>query len=426
MDVRTAIIGSGVAGLGAAWALRDDRDVLVLEEQPHVGGNALTTVVDGVAVDMGFIVCNDRTYPRFLSLLDALGVALAESDMSLSVQPSVADGDSDGHRGARPAYAGSLPGLLGGGRWRRRRSWQRLAGIVTLGPRARRLAASGVTVGEAKAALGEVVVDDYVLPMASAIWSAPREDAAAMPLRSLVAFFDQHGLFDLAARPTWRTVQGGSARYVEALVERLAGRVRTEAPVTAMARTPRGWRLTVGDSEQVTAARVVLATPADAALALLGDAATPVQRDVLGRFTFSDNLAVLHSDESVMPADRSLWSSWNVVAGPRVAVTYWMNRLQPLDADRDLFVTLNPTTPLRDVHRVHTFRHPVLDGRAAAGQRALHRIQGDGDVWVCGAWTGYGFHEDGLESGLVVGAAVGGRPSPPAGPDRPAARVMGT
>lgn len=426
MDVRTAIIGSGVAGLGAAWALRDAPDVLVLEEQPHVGGNALTTVVDDIAVDMGFIVCNDRTYPRFLALLDALGVALAESDMSLSVQLPAADGSSEDRDRGGPAYAGSLPGLLGGGRWRRRRSWQRLAGIVVLGRRARRLAASGVTVGEARAALGHVVVDDYVLPMASAIWSAPRSDAAAMPLQSLVTFFDQHGLFDLAARPTWRTVQGGSARYVEALVARLAGRVRTDAPVTAMVRTPRGWRLTVGDTEQVTAARVVLATPADVALGLLGTAATPGQRDVLGRFAFSDNLAVLHSDDSVMPADRSLWSSWNVVAGPRVAVTYWMNRLQPLDTDRDLFVTLNPTTSLRDVHRVHTFRHPVLDGRAAAAQRALHRIQGDGDVWVCGAWTGYGFHEDGLESGLVVGAAIGGRSSAPAGPGRLAARAVVT
>jgi uncharacterized protein len=279
--------------------------------------------------------------------------------------------------------------------------------------------------------LGSTVVDDYVVPMVSAIWSAPGADVERMPLASMVTFFDQHGLFDLVDRPRWRTVRGGSARYVDALVDRLAGTVTHDAVVTDLHRDGDGWVVEVnggrgddGRGDLLRADHVVLATPADTARWLLGDAATPDQDRVLGDFAFSDNTAVLHTDESVMPDNRRLWSSWNVVTGGEVAVTYWMNRLQPLDTDTDLFVTLNPTRELQGVRAEREFRHPVLGEREVAAQRALPSIQGVNGVWVCGAWTGYGFHEDGLESGLAVGAAIADVEGPPRRDGRPAAAVV--
>ncbi len=414
MDVRTVVVGAGIAGLGTAWALREDPDVLVLDGRSHVGGNALTVEVDRVPVDMGFIVFNTDTYPNLVRLFDDLDVATAPSDMSLSVQ--LAGGDE---------WAGSLGGLLGHGGWRNRRAWQRLRGIMSLSRRTRALAEQGLTIGEARHQLGPVVVDDYVIPMVSAIWSSPGADVEAMPLSTLVTFFDQHALFDHVGRPQWRTVVGGSRAYVDAMQASMAPTVRTGAPVTGLRRTGNGWEVEVGHDDRVTCERVVFATPADVALDLLGDHATANQTQVLGTFRSSSNRAWLHSDESVMPANRDLWSSWNVVSGGQVAVTYWMNRLQPLATDRNLFVTLNPTRPLGDVHEIRDFRHPIMDDAAAAAQPRLHEIQGTNNTWVCGAWTGYGFHEDGLESGLAVGAALAGRVRPEPAPGRPAAAVIG-
>lgn len=423
MDASTVVIGAGIAGLGTAWALRDDPDLVVLDAGDHLGGNAVTHHVDhlGVDVDLGFIVFNDETYPELLDLFAELDVDVAPSDMGLSVQTPRGD------------FEGSAAGLLADGRWRSRRTWQRVAGILALKRRARRLAAAGATIGEARQALGEAVVDDYVVPMVSAIWSSPGADVDRMPLASIVTFFDQHRLFDLVDRPQWRTVRGGSARYVDALVDRITGTLRHDAVVTDLERCGDRWVVEVNggqhDGDVVQADDVVLATPADTALWLLGDVATPAQREVLGAFPFSDNRAVLHTDASVMPADRSLWASWNVVAGDGTAggdaaVTYWMNRLQPLATDTDLFVTLNPPRELDGTITERDFRHPLLGPEAVAAQRRLHTIQGVHDIWVCGAWTGYGFHEDGLESGLAVGAAIADAEAPTRRAGRPAAAVV--
>lgn len=413
MDVRTLVIGAGIAGLGTAWAMRDDGDVLVVDGRAHIGGNALTVEVDDVAVDMGFIVFNTDTYPNLISLFEQLAVPTAPSSMSLSVQ--LTQGDE---------WAGSLGGLLGHGGWRTQRAWQRLGGILGLSRRTRALAARGLTIGQARSSLGDVVVDDYVIPMVSAIWSSPQDDVEAMPLSTLVTFFDQHALFDHVGRPQWRTVVGGSRTYVAAMQDAMAPQTRPDTPVTWMHPVEGGWQVGLGHDEHVTCERVVFATPADVTLDLLGDHASTRQSEILGRFRSSDNRAWLHSDQSVMPSSRELWSSWNVVSGGHVAVTYWMNRLQPLPTERNLFVTLNPSRPLAEVHEIRDFRHPVMDANAAQGQQQLHEIQGVNNTWVCGAWTGYGFHEDGLESGLAVGGALAGQRPPAAVPGRPAALVV--
>lgn len=412
MQVRTLVVGSGVAGLGVAWALRDDPDVLVVDGQSHVGGNVHTVEVGGVAVDMGFIVCNEVTYPSLFDLFEHLGVTTAASDMSLSVQ--LPDGT---------AWGGSLTGLLGGGRWRHPRSWRRLAGILALPRRARALARPGVTVGQVRRQLWPVVVDDYLVPMVSAVWSSPDLDVEQMPLTTLVTFFDQHGLFDLTQRPRWRTVMGGARTWVAALRGEVAATFATDTPIVALAHADTGWRAHTGDGTHIDCERLVMATPPDVTHGLLSAALGPGSHDLLTRFRTTRNRAVLHGDTSVMPASRNLWSSWNVAAGDEVAVTYWMNSLQPLDTDRDLFVTLNPSRRLGQVHEVVDFTHPVLDAAAVRAHAHLSDLQGVADTWICGAWTGYGFHEDGLESGLAVGAALAAGPGPRRAADRPAAAV---
>ena len=428
MNHSTIIVGAGIGGLSAAWALRDDPDLLVLDGGDHVGGHSDTAVVrpdgpDGpeVAVDTGFIVHNDLTYPNLVALFEHLGVERAPSDMSFAfTNGPAATGNRGAFRGSSigpvadaAEYSGSLGGLLGHGGWHRRSNLRLTRDIVAFG----RVAAAASADGTDRTTLAGLATrfspefrDRYLYPMAAAIWSSPDIDVAAMPARSLIAFFHQHGLFRLRNRPQWSTLAGGSASYVAALVGSLAGEVRHGVAVRSVTRVGDGVVVSDADGQSWSADRVVLATHADTSLALLGDDATATERNVLGRFRFSPNRAYLHSDPAWMPRRRSHWSAWNVSGTPseEVTVTYWMNRLQPLACDTDLFVTLNPPRRPEGVLRVRDYTHPVMSADSAAAQRALPTIQGLGSIWHCGAWSGYGFHEDGAESGLAVGLALGG------------------
>ena len=350
MKHSTIIVGAGIGGLSAAWALRDDPALLVLDGGDHVGGHSDTAVVrpdgpDGpeVAVDTGFIVHNDLTYPNLVALFEHLDVERAPSDMSFAFT----GGPAAGSRGGEAEYSGSLGGLLGHGGWHRRSNLRLTRDIVDFGRVAAAAAVDGTdhtTLAELSARFSPEFRDRYLYPMAAAIWSSPDIDVAAMPARSLIAFFHQHGLFRLRNRPRWSTLAGGSASYVDALVGSLAGEVRHGVAVRSVTRVGDTVVVAAADGRSWSADRVVLGTHADVSLALLGDDATPAERDVLGRFRFSPNRAYLHSDPSWMPRRRSHWSAWNVSGTPseEVTVTYWMNRLQPLECDTDLFVTLNP------------------------------------------------------------------------------------
>lgn len=416
MHHSTIIVGAGIGGLSAAWALRNDPDLLVLDSGDHVGGHSDTALVrpdgpDGplVAVDTGFIVHNDLTYPNLVALFEHLGVVRAASEMSFAFT----DGPASGSGGDAAEYSGTLRGLLGHGGWHRRSNLRLTRDIVAFGKVAAEASADGTDqtkLAELAARFSPEFRDRYLYPMAAAIWSSPDVDVEAMPARSLIAFFHQHGLFRLRDRPQWSTLAGGSANYVAALVDSLAGEVRHNVAVNGVTRLGDSVVVTAADGRSWTGDRVVLGTHADVSLALLGDDATPAERNVLGRFRFSPNRAYLHSDPTWMPRRRSHWSAWNVSGTPseEVTVTYWMNRLQPLECDTDLFVTLNPPHTPQGVLRVRDYTHPVISADSAAAQRALPTIQGLGSVWHCGAWCGYGFHEDGAESGLAVGAALGG------------------
>lgn len=419
MSYSTIVIGAGIGGLSAAWTLRDDPDLLVLDSGDHIGGHSDTALVQPggpgspeVAVDTGFIVHNDLTYPNLLAMFEHLGVQRAPSDMSFAFT-----GNGAGSLDEAAEYSGSLSGLLGHGGWHRRSNWRLTRDIVAFGKVAAEVVleetadgADGTTLADLAQRFSPEFRDRYLYPMAAAIWSSPDLDVAAMPAQSLIAFFHQHGLFRLRGRPQWSTLAGGSRTYVEALVGSLAGEVRHGVAVRSVTRVGGRVVVTDADNNSWAADRVVLATHADISLRLLGDDATEAERDVLGRFRFSPNRAYLHSDPTWMPSNRSHWSAWNVsgTASSEVTVTYWMNKLQPLNCDTDLFVTLNPPHRPDGVLRTRDYTHPVMSADSAAAQRDLPAIQGHRGVWHCGAWTGWGFHEDGAESGLAVGQAIGG------------------
>ena len=409
--MRIAVVGSGIAGLGAAWALARRHDVVVYEREARAGGHANTVDVDfdgrTIAVDTGFIVYNEPTYPHLTNLFRELDVATEPSDMSFAF----ARGDLE--------YAGSLGGLIARPSQLRSPRYRgmirdivrfRRAGLELLGR------AGTASLGEAldEGGFGDGFRDDYIVPMAAAIWSARRNEILEFPAASFLRFFRNHGLIRITDRPPWRTVTGGSRSYVNKIVAGLGDRVRLASGVTRIQRADTHVEVeTRGSVDRFD--HIVLATHSDQALALLGDHATDGERDVLKRIRYEPNEAILHSDPTLMPSTRRVWSSWNYVTTPerdgteRASVTYWMNRLQSIDPAFPLFVSLNPSMrPAPELtHGVFSYAHPQFDADAIEAQARIEAMQGRHRTWFAGAWCGYGFHEDGLQSGLNVAAALG-------------------
>jgi predicted NAD/FAD-binding protein len=411
---RVAVIGAGISGLSAAWLLSQRHDVVLYERETRLGGHSNTVTVDQpngpMPVDTGFIVYNEATYPNLKALFAHLGVATLPSTMSFGVSR-----DS-----GRLEYSGTgLGGLFAQKRnIANPRFWSMLRDVI----RFYRSAAQDIETLPASRTLGDYLEtgrygaafrDDHLLPMAGAIWSAPCAAILGYPASAFIRFFQNHGLLMLTGRPQWRTVEGGSKAYVEKLAAAFSGSVRLGAELQPIRRAKAGVMIHDRKHGSERFDDVVFAVHADQALALLADP-TREERSLLGAFQYSRNDAVLHSDTSVMPRRRAVWSSWNHVDndpdGDAVSVTYWMNLLQTLDTDRPLLVTLNPKGRLREEAILHreTYYHPIFDRTAIDAQRRLWTLQGRGGTWFCGAHFGSGFHEDGLQSGLAVAEALGG------------------
>lgn len=425
------MVGSGIAGLGAAWALSRTHDVTLYEAEDRVGGHSNTVdVVDGgrsIPVDTGFIVYNEPNYPNLTRLFRHLGVATEPSDMSFSV--SLGSGALE--------FTGRAPGLFALRNLVRPSHLRMVTDIVRFSRDAPKVLATETqeTTGEYldRMGYGDGFRRRYLLPVVACIWSSSLDRMLDFPVEMLLRFLDNHGLLDAFGRPAWRTVTGGSREYVRRVAAPIS-EVRTGTPVASVRRTPDG--VLVGDTRGGLERfdHVVLATHADRTLRILGDDATLRERAVLGAFRYQENRAVLHRDPSLMPARWRVWSSWNYLSegggsgAERVSLSYWMNRLQNLRTERPIFVTLNPSREPPEVVSRHTYRHPQFDRAAAQAQRALPALQGAGRTWFCGAYAGYGFHEDALRSGLGVAAALGA-PAPwwrdtARGPDlRPHARL---
>ena len=411
-----AVVGSGISGLSAAWLLSHGHRVTLIEADARPGGhsNTVDCEVDGVdvAVDTGFIVYNPPAYPNLTELFRHLEVPTAQSNMSFSV--SMGNGAYEYAGSGLAQVVGQAGNLLSLGHWRMIRDIPRffkttLAKLPSL--------SDDLTIAQFLKAEGysDYFLERHLLPMAGAIWSAAPGDMRDYPAKAFLKFFNNHGLLRITNRPLWRTVKGGSREYVSRLIRSGTFETRLRTPVAAIRRHADGVTIRAVNGEEQGYDDVVIATHADQALSMLADASGE-ERQLLSCFRYSRNRAILHRDQGLMPKRRRLWSSWNYLSelppysATTSAVTYWMNKLQPLPVEAPLFVSLNPLEEPRmeKVLAEFDYAHPIFDPAAMAAQKELWKIQGTRHTWFCGAYWGSGFHEDGIQAGLAAAEGLGG------------------
>lgn len=419
---RVAVVGAGISGLAAAWHLADHATVTLFEADDRFGGHAHTVDVtlDGVShgVDTGFLVFNHATYPQLRRLFAELDVATAPAEMSFSVQVPGSDGRNalewsgcnldtvfaQRRNLLNPRFLGMLRDLL------------RFNRVTTQIAEAQQEAALQQPIGDflAERGFGAAFRDWYLLPMLGCIWSCPTDQMLRFPVATMIRFCHNHGLIRVTDRPQWYTVAGGSRHYVQRMLRRIPD-ARAGTPVRAVRRVPPDtasagvWIDTDHGSERFDA--VVLAGHSDQSLALLGAQASADERAVLGAIGYHRNRAVLHTDAGVLPSRPKAWAAWNYLRAPQhaqeqsaVCLHYLINRLQPLPWEQPVVVSLNPVREpaAGTVIGEYDYAHPVFDLAAIAAQQRLPQIQGRAGVWFAGAWTRYGFHEDGLMSGMAA------------------------
>lgn len=414
---KIAIIGSGISGAAAAWALQPTADVTLFEASAQPGGHTATVDIDydgtTISVDTGFIVYNQLAYPNLTELFAHLGVATHESDMGFSLS---LDGGKLEWCGStlRTIFAQKRNFFSPGFLWMLREILRFNKACVA----DRDSGSLGhATIGNylEKKGYSAAFRDNYLIPMAAAIWSTPRACMLDYPAASFISFFENHRLIH-SERPMWRTVSGGSRNYLQKLLAPLGARVRLSTPVRTIVRDAFGITVWAGDHAPDRFDNVIIATHSDQALAMLGDASS-VEETILSAIPYRPNRVVLHRDVTLMPKRRAAWAAWNYLRSsddrdePEVSVTYWMNKLQGIDKSKPLFVSLNPVIePRKDlVFGEWVFNHPQYDARSLSAQARLDDIQGVRGTYFAGAWTGHGFHEDGLRSGLEAAVALGAK-----------------
>jgi predicted NAD/FAD-binding protein len=409
---KIAIIGTGIAGLSASYHLNRYHDVTVYEKDSRVGGHTRTRLVNHggrqIPVDTGFIVFNERNYPNLTALFRQLGVAVEKSDMSFALTV---------RNGWLEWSAQSINTIFGQRRNVLRPDFIRLfSHVAHFNANAIDAVESnpGVSLGELvrRMGLGDWFRWYYLLPMAGAIWSCPPRQMLSFPAATFVRFFANHGLLSANGQPQWHTVTGGAQSYIDKMTSAFSGRIRTKCAAVEVRRADGAVSVRDAQGNAERYDHVVLASHADESLKLLCDA-DDEERALLGAFGYQRNRMVLHKDPQFMPRRKHCWASWVYHSDGKgddaaITVSYWMNRLQNIDRNYPLFVTLNPQRTIPDEHVFdeHEFMHPVFDEAAIAAQSRVQALQGRRNVWFCGAYLGYGFHEDGHVSGLVAANAL--------------------
>jgi predicted NAD/FAD-binding protein len=410
--VKIAVVGSGIAGMGAAWLLSRQHEVVLFEKQYRLGGHTDTHQVvqagKAYSVDSGFIVFNPANYPLFTRMLDELGVASQPTTMGFSVQDARSGLEYNAtslnamfcqrSNLLSPKFIRMVREIL--------RFYRECAAVLNV-------PGDGPTLGQYLAEQGysRLFIDSHLIPMASALWSSPSERILEFPAKYLVRFMDNHHMLQVAGRPEWRVVTGGSSTYIAAMQKAWTVSVRLNSPVQSLRRADNAVFIT-GDDGEEHFDQVILACHSDQSLALLADP-TPAEKSVLGAICYQENETVLHTDASVLPSRRAAWAAWNahIPQNPtaQCTVSYCMNLLQSLQSPEPFIVSLNRTPDIDASKIIATmkYQHPVYSHGSMAAQAQRDRISGVGQTWYAGAYWGYGFHEDGLRSGVDVVRSLG-------------------
>lgn len=412
-----AIVGSGITGLSAAWLLHPHHNVTLYEKDDRLGGHANTVNCqlgeDCVNVDTGFIVFNPVNYPNLVKFFDHLNVETCDTEMTFGI--SANEGDLE-YNGTDIQGLFAQPSNL-----IKPSFWLMIKDLLRFYRQVETMSADNtieeLSLGDllSKYRYGKHFIYDHLLPMGAAIWSTPVDKMLEYPASSFLRFCQNHGLVQLSDRPQWQTVVGGSHKYVEKIKQTLGDNIRLNSRIHKIIRQDHGVIIEDHHGHNQHFDEIILACHSDQALGLL-DEPTAAEKRLLSQFPYQRNIAYLHTDEELMPRRKKAWSSWNYLSsGPKdhkrkVSITYWMNRLQPLTTDQNLFVSLNPLKEPAEGSILRTFfyDHPAFGKTSLQAQRDLWQLQAEKRTWFCGAYFGYGFHEDGLQSGLAVAEQIGG------------------
>lgn len=398
--MKIAVIGSGISGLSASYYFSKKYKVDLFEQDDHFGGHSYTYDIKEdnkiIAVDLGFIVFNEQTYPNLIRFFNELNVPFEKSNMSFSV--SIKDTNVEyGGSGFNAIFA-NKKNLLN---FKFLKMINEIINFYKTAPSLINTETSNVTLGDylKSSKLSKYFIEYHIIPMVAAIWSMPFQKAKEMPLKLFLNFFTNHGLFKLKNRPQWFTVSNRSRTYVKKVLENISGEVFKNYKVSKILRSENNVRILIGNEYQ-DYDHVILASHADQSLELLDDPSLE-ESEILKKFTYVSNEAYLHRDENLMPIRKSAWSSWNSISkNENTCVTYWLNKLQNLNSEKNYFLTLNPVQAIdknKIIKKIH-FTHPYFNKDNVALQKDLHKLQGKKRTWFCGSYFGYGFHEDGLKS----------------------------
>ena len=398
--MKIAVIGSGISGLSASYYFSKKYKVDLFEQDDHFGGHSYTYDIKEenkiIAVDLGFIVFNEQTYPNLIRFFNELNVPFEKSNMSFSV--SIKDTNVEyGGSGFNAIFA-NKKNLLN---FKFLKMINEIINFYKTAPSLINTETSNATLGDylKSSKLSKYFIEYHIIPMVAAIWSMPFQKAKEMPLKLFLNFFTNHGLFKLKNRPQWFTVSNRSRTYVKKVLEKISGEVFKNYKVSKILRSENNVRILIGNEYQ-DYDHVILASHADQSLELLDDPSLE-ESEILKKFTYVSNEAYLHRDENLMPIRKSAWSSWNSISkNENTCVTYWLNKLQNLNSEKNYFLTLNPVEAIdknKIIKKIH-FTHPYFNKDNVALQKDLNKLQGKKRTWFCGSYFGYGFHEDGLKS----------------------------